>query len=317
MNNLDVVIVNWNAGTQLLECLQSFPTPGRESGFHLSKCIIVDNASTDGSTDLVQSLSFPILLIENPENKGFAYASNQGARMGNSEYILFLNPDVRLFPGSLTRAIRFLDDSQNEKIGILGIQLLDRDGIVQRNAARFPTPDSIFHEMFGLDRLWPKYFPPMIMTDWDHQESMAVDQVQGAVFLMRRNVFDAINGFDEQFFMYFEDVDLALRARQAGWQTYYLATVQSFHRGGGTTYRMKARRLFYFLRSRVQFIAKYFGALAALRLIIATICIEFWTRLAWNFITLSWRRMLENAQAYGMFWREIPRLIKHLKPREG
>src|SRR5687767_10511829 len=248
---LDVVIVNWNAGKQLSDCLKSIKMACRESVFHLSTCIVVDNASTDGSTDQLGTYPFPLTVIKNQENRGFAYACNQGAKSGKAEFILFLNPDVRLFPDSLAKALAFMAGPKNERVGILGIQLVDEEGVIQRNVARFPTPKSLFYQMLGLDRLWPKQYPTHFMTDWDHLESREVDQVQGSFFLVRRKVFDELQGFDERFFMYFEDLDFAFRTKRAGWKVYYLADVQSFHHGGGTSHQVKARRLFHVLYSRM------------------------------------------------------------------
>src|SRR5688572_8284716 len=171
MITLDVIIVNWNAGKQLLDCLKSLQAACQESIFHLSRCLVVDNASTDGSVDQLETYSFPFTLIKNQENMGFAYACNQGAKAGKADFLLFLNPDVRLFPDSLARALVFMAEPKNEGVGILGIQLVDQDGIIQRNVARFPSSKSIFHQMLGLDRLWPKQYPAHFMTEWDHQEN--------------------------------------------------------------------------------------------------------------------------------------------------
>src|SRR5688572_3949737 len=147
MISLDVVIVNWNAGNQLSDCLKSLQMACRESIFHLSGCIVIDNASTDGSADQLETYPFPLTVIKNQENRGFAYACNQGAKSGKAEFILFLNPDVRLFPNSLAKALAFMAEPKNERVGILGIQLVDQQGTIQLNVARFPTPKSLFHQM--------------------------------------------------------------------------------------------------------------------------------------------------------------------------
>jgi N-acetylglucosaminyl-diphospho-decaprenol L-rhamnosyltransferase len=223
MIDLDIVIVNWNTGSQLRECLQSISPGGLLAGFRMRQCVVVDNASVDGSADGMEDLQLPLKLIRNPENKGFAYAINQGAANGKSEYILFLNPDVRLFKACLSTALLLLEKPENKQIGILGIQLVDGIGKVHRNSARFPTPGSLIYEMFGLDHVCPARFPPRVRTDWDHQENRYVDHVEGSFFLVRRKVFEQLSGFDEGFFLYFEDLDFSFRARQAGWKSYYLA----------------------------------------------------------------------------------------------
>jgi GT2 family glycosyltransferase len=312
MINLDIVIVNWNTGPQLRECLQSILPASPASILRVCRCVVVDNASVDGSADDLEGLPLPLTLKRNPENKGFAYACNQGAEPGSAEYLLFLNPDVRLFPDSLTKALLFLQDVQNKRVGILGIQLVDQNGVVQRNVARFPTPGSLFYQMLGLDRLLHSHFRSHFMTDWDYRDSREVDQVTGAFYLVRRKVFEELKGFDERFFMYFEDLDFANRAKQAGWKSYYLADAQAFHHGGGASDQVKARRLSYVLTSRVLYVAKHFGVPAARRTLLASVSMELWTRLGWSLITLSGQNFTETLRGYGMFARALPSLPKEL-----
>ena len=312
MIDLDIVIVNWNTGPQLRDCLESISLASPASVFKLGRCIVMDNASTDGSADNLEGFPLPLALVRNPENKGFGYACNQGAALGSAEFLLFLNPDVRLFPDSMAKALLFLQDPQNEDVGVLGIQLVDQAGLVHRNVARFPTPGSLFYQMFGLDRLWPRRFPSHFMTDWDHQDSREVDQVTGAFFLVRRKVFAELKGFDERFFMYFEELDFAFRAKQSGWKVFYLADAQAFHHGGGATDQVKANRLSYVLKSRVLYVDKHFGVTAARGILIASWGIEFWTRLGWSIIRLSWPDFVETLRAYGLFARSLPRLLREL-----
>ncbi|HEY3477185.1 MAG TPA: glycosyltransferase family 2 protein [Anaerolineales bacterium] len=311
--NLDIVIVNWNAGDKLFECLDSVQHSNADPSYHLANCIVVDNASTDGSVDRIRSMDLPLQLIVNAENKGFGFACNQGANCGSSEYILFLNPDVRLFSDSLSKSIAFMEARENQQIGILGIQMTDQSGAIHRNVARFPSPGSLFYQMLGLDRLWPRRFPPHFMTDWAHLESRIVDQVPGAFFLIRRSLFQALNGFDERFFMYFEDLDLAYRARAAGWPSYYLASLRAFHHGGGTTNQVRSRRLFYVLRSRILYAAKHFGYGHALGLLLASLTVEACARLGWSLVNLSARNFLETLQAYALYMRELPGLIQKIR----
>jgi N-acetylglucosaminyl-diphospho-decaprenol L-rhamnosyltransferase len=313
MIDFDIVIVNWNTGAQLRECLQLILPACPESILCLRRCIIVDNASQDGSTDGLEDLSLPLTIIRNHENMGFGFAANQGAKAGESKYILFLNPDFKLYPDSLVKAMRFMDGKRAEQVGILGIQLVDKDGVVHRNVARFPTPKSLFYQMLGLDHLWPRHFPSHFMTDWDHHESREVDQVTGAFFLVRRRVFEKLKGFDERFYMYFEDLDFAYRAKQTGWSSYYLADAQALHYGGGSSYQIKSRRLYFVFNSRVLYIAKHFGTLSAIKILIACILAEFWARLAWSFANLSKEAAIETIQAYRMFLGTLPQLLRKLR----
>jgi GT2 family glycosyltransferase len=312
MIDLDIVIVNWNNGSELYKCLQSILAACPPNVIHLCQCVVVDNASTDGSLTGLAGLSLPLEIVQNSVNKGFAYASNQGAKVGVAKYILFLNPDSRLFPDNLQKALYFLEEKQNQSIGILGIQLVDGAGNVQRNVARFPTPSSFFYQMLGFDRLFPKYFPAHFMREWNHQESMEVNQVTGAFYLVRRQVFEKLDGFDERFFMYFEDLDFAYRARQAGWKSYYLAETKALHYGGGSSNQVKARRLFYILNSRVLYVAKHFGLVAAFGIMFASVGVESWIRLGRDIKNLSWYNFNNTFHAYAMFLIESRNLIRGL-----
>jgi N-acetylglucosaminyl-diphospho-decaprenol L-rhamnosyltransferase len=313
MANLDIVIVNWNTGTQLRACLQSLSSALLGFGLSEFHCIVVDNGSADGSADGLEGLPFPLKLIRNHENKGFAFACNQGAGQGDSEYILFLNPDCRLFPDSLEKVSHFLEEQGHEHIGIIGVQLVDGNGAIQRNVARFPTPKSLFHQMLGLDRLLPRRFPPHFITDWDYGETREIDQVPGAFFFVRRKVFEHLNGFDERFFMYYEDLDFSYRAVQAGWKSFYLADAQAVHFGGGASYQVKGKRLYYVLTSRALYVAKHFGFQSSLRIIFASWAVEFWGRIGWSFANRSENNFFETIQAYRMYLRTLPQLLKDIR----
>jgi GT2 family glycosyltransferase len=313
MIDFDIVIINWNTGSQLRECLLSIPPACPASDLQLSTCVVVDNASMDGSVEGLESFPFPITLIRNTENKGFAFACNQGEKDGRAEYILFLNPDLKLFSDSFLKPLRFMEEKQNQRIGILGVQLVDEKGIIQRNVARFLSPGSLFSQMIGLDRLWPRRFPSHFQTDWDHRDNREVDQVTGAFFLVRRKVFEELHGFDERFFMYFEDLDFAFRAKQKGWKSYFLADVRAMHYGGGASYQVKARRLFYVLKSRIQYVGKHFGLPAAWGILLASLGMEFFIRLGWSLINLSGQNFVETLKAYGMFITTLPSLMRGLR----
>lgn len=301
MADVDIVVVNWNAGAQLGECLRSIGLPEAKAGFRISRCIVVDNASADGSAESLGVLPVKPEVIRNPENRGFGTACNQGAETGEAQYILFLNPDIRLYPETLGKAVAFMEETDNRQAALLGVQLVDEAGRVQPSTGRFPTPSALLYQMAGLDRVWPRRFPPAVMTDWDHRQSREVEVLQGAFLLARRAAFEALGGFDERFFMYYEDVDLAYRARQAGWKSYYLAEAQAYHRGGGVTERIKAGRLAYWMRSRAQYVAMHFGRAAAAGIVVASLTVELWSRLLWNLLRFSWGHLGDTLAAYGQY----------------
>ncbi|WP_454021127.1 glycosyltransferase family 2 protein [Azospirillum sp. Marseille-Q6669] len=284
-----IITVNWNAGDLLRACAASVPLAltgaAPLKGMTLEAMVVVDNASTDGSADGLETGALvagggPLTVLRNPENRGFAAACNQGAAGSHADWLLFLNPDTRLSDRSLAPALAFLAEPAQARTGILGIRLVDEAGRTQRSCARAPTPGRILAQAMGLDRLAPSLFPPHFMTEWDHLDSRPVDQVMGAFLLIRRSLFEGLGGFDERFFVYFDDVDLCLRARRAGWEVVHFAGAEAYHRGGGTTEQVRDRRLFYALRSRMQFAAKHFSAPAAALVAAATLMVEPLTRLA-------------------------------------
>src|SRR5438132_1856023 len=214
---VDVVIVNWNAGPLLRECAESVVAPGRGL---VSGVVVVGNDSSAGSDRSIERLA-GVTLIRAGENLGFARACNLGAASGGAEFLLFLNPDTRLLPDSLAPVIGFMRRAESADVGICGIQLVGENGAVARNCARFPSAAGFVARTAGLDRVSPAF--SHFESEWDHATTREVDQVMGAFFLVRRSVFDSLQGFDERFFVYFEDLDLALRARRAGWSSVYFA----------------------------------------------------------------------------------------------
>ncbi len=305
---LDIVIVNWNSGQQLRDCLESIASADRYDSI-LGRVVVVDNASHDGSADGLDDIDLPLELIRNPTNRGFGAACNQGTRGGTSDYILFLNPDTRLFGPSLTRPLRFMEQPEIRHVGICGVQLVDEQGVVVRSCSRFPTPGILLARLLGLSHLFPAWFRTHEMREWDHSESRQVDHVIGAYYLIRRPMFESLGGFDEDYFVYIEDLDLSLRALRAGWFSYYLADVQAFHRGGGTSDQVKAARLFYSLRSRILYLFKHFSVPAALGLTLGTLIIEPIVRLDSLAARGSVQGLLDTLKGYAMLWWAVPGLL--------
>ena len=293
---LSIIIVNWNAGHQLRDCVSSIAT-GLQEGFSLSEVIVVDNASSDDSLIGLDRHGVAVRVVGNAENRGFGAACNQGAMMVASEYLLFLNPDTRLFEDSLTKPINFMQQPSNSGVGICGIRLVDEQGNVSTSAARFPTLRVMAGKILGLTKLFPSVFPAHLMTSSDLCVNSSVDQVIGAFFLIRKNVFDRCGGFDERFFVYFEEVDLSLRAKQFGYSSYFLSEVSAFHKGGGCSERVKAARLFYSLRSRILYARKHYSWMEFVGIVLLT-GLELPLRLAQGVVRVSWSDIYNTFAAY-------------------
>lgn len=308
---VSIVIVNWNAGDQLADVVKSI------AHYHcdlVDSVIIVDNASSDNSLSIVESLSklpFPIHIVRNSYNKGFAEGCNQGAILSDSKYILFLNPDVRLFENSLSVPVKFMQQPENNNIGICGISLIDELGNRSTSAAHFPTLRIFVGKSLGLTKFFPKAFPKHLICSIDNYKGGQVDQVIGAFFLIRRKVFDLCNGFDDRFFVYFEEVDLSLRARKLGYLSYLITEIAAFHKGGGCSDRVKAARLFYSLRSRILYAQKHYSLVEFLGLLLLTL-IEFPLRVMQGIVRFSLSDINNTFSAYvslfayflrGLIWR--------------
>lgn len=306
---LDIIIINWNSATQLRRCIDSILSstikiPG--------KLIIVDNCSTDSSMKSLNEI-MDIQILQPRENLGFGGGCNLSSCQSKAGFFLFLNPDIQFPPDSLKKLVDFLNSAElSPETGIIGVQLQNPGGSIQKNIARFPRFKELFPRMAGLDRICSRIFKPHFINDMDYTKNQLVDQVPGAFFLVRRSCFEQLGGFDERFFIYYEDVDFSYRAYQTGWKTQYLADVKVFHSGGGTTESIKDRRLFYSLRSRVLYAGKHFGHWQALAVIFATLTIEFLSRCAHALLRLSTNELTTILKGYSLFMRSLPETLKKL-----
>lgn len=296
---VDIIVVNWNGGDLLRNCITSILDNRNKA--QLGSLIIIDNNSTDHSLELLPNEK-KIKIIRNEENIGFAKACNQGFKAATAEYVLLLNPDTELFENTLANCIAFME--QHQDVDILGAQLLNEDHSISPSCARFPTPIALFRDALGLSKIAPGLFKPAIlMTDWDHKESRFVDQVMGAFMFMKRDIFKTMGYFDEQFFVYFEELDFSLRLANAGGKSYYHTGIKAIHIGKGTTESVKAFRLFLNLRSRLLFAKKHFSSTGYYMVYVSTLTIEFFTRLVFMAIKGNVNDMKELVRTYKMLWQ--------------
>jgi len=306
----DIVIVNWNSGGQLAEAIASIC---RHDHNCVSSVIVVDNASTDDSLARVQAMTtIPVSLqiIRNSENRGFGAACNQGAAIAGSEYLLFLNPDVCLFKDSLSKAIEFMQNPENTRVGIIGVQLVDGHGYVARSCSRFPTLMIFLLQSVGLNRLPCLQHFSQSLIEWDHGSTKQVDQVIGAFFLVRLELFLSLEGFDERFYVYFEEVDFSFRAHKQGWSSVFLAGAKAFHAGGGTSHQVKAHRLFYVLRSRLLYGFKHFRRWQAWILVGLTLAVEPFSRSLFALFSGGISALRDTWRGYIMLYSDIPSILK-------
>lgn len=300
-SKVDVVIVNWNSGELLVKAVESVST---NASSLVGKIIVVDNASNDASLRGLEI--YPnVIVVPQDCNLGFGKASNIGAKLSDAEYILFFNPDASLGAGVLKDVLDFMDNPKNSLIHVCGIALRDECGRVSRSCSRIPTPRSMFFHIIGVDRFFPSL--GFVMAEWAHDCNRFVDHVIGAFYFIRRSVFVELGGFDERFFVYLEDLDLSKKISENGGLVYFFASAVSDHVGGGSSRKIKATRLYYAIRSRLQYMFKNFGFFAFILLSVLSLLIEPLIRVLYGLLSLSYSAIKETVLAYAKLYSWILR----------
>jgi N-acetylglucosaminyl-diphospho-decaprenol L-rhamnosyltransferase len=277
--SLDIIIVNWNSGPFLLKCISSIYETTSGIDF---KIIIVDNHSTDGSTDKIPVKNME-LLIKSESNLGFAKACNLAVSRSDSELLLFLNPDTKVGLSTLESAVSFL--STTPTAGIVGVRQESEKGELIPSCSRFLRLKYMLNDVLGFSKLFPHMMKPAtIMTDWSHDQLSVVDQVMGSFMMIRRSDFIRLGGFDEQFFMYYEDMDLAKRILTLDKKSYYINEIKIIHKGCSSSDSVKDKRLFYSLSSRIKYARKYLGWRESFLITFLTIFPESFTRLLYSLL---------------------------------
>ena len=224
---LSIVVVNFNRCEALRHCLFSIRAAICTSPFEL---FVVDNGSKDGSVAMIQKEFPDAALLRNKTNLGFSRAVNQALRKASGDYFLCLNNDTWLYPQCLDRVLSFMEGHPD--VGIAGGKILNANGSLQFSARSFPTfttalfnRTSFFTQLFPENRFSRRY----LLSDWDHSEIREVDWVSGSFLTIRRGACEAIGLLDERFFLFCEDVDWCLRAKQKGWKVIYLPDAVAIH----------------------------------------------------------------------------------------
>ncbi|MDB5197127.1 MAG: hypothetical protein JWP88_1498 [Flaviaesturariibacter sp.] len=226
----------------------------------LGEVIVVDNNSTDGSTDYLAGTFPQVHFIANQQNTGFARACNQGLAVATGKAILFLNPDTLLAEDSLHTGLRFLEEHLGA--GALGVRMIDGTGAFLKESKRsFPSPMTALYKLFGLSLLFPhsKTFGRYHLGHLPENQNNEVDVLAGAFMLIRKEVLDKVGSFDESFFMYGEDVDLSYRIQAAGYKNYYVADTTIIHFKGESTKRGSLNYVRLFYSAMNKFVRKHYG----------------------------------------------------------
>ncbi len=254
--DLSVIIVSWNVHGRLRECLRSvlsdLPPHLENYSQRIIKCdnndgacqeanrqienrcggvaslsaevFVVDNASTDGTVQMMAEEFPQVKLIVNKENVGFARANNQALDFAQGKYILLLNPDTKILAGALDGMVKFMEDSP--RAGVAGCHLVGEEGETVPSARRFPKVWDQALLILKLPHLAPVLLDSYLMKNFDYEKPAEVDSVRGSFFMIRREVVQKIGGLDERYFVWFEEVDYCRQVKKAGWQVMYTPAVK-------------------------------------------------------------------------------------------
>lgn len=257
MNNLSIIIVNYNTVNELSECIKSIRTHTSDVKYEI---VVVDNNSEDGSKEMLKSDLTDIKKIFLSFNSGFSFANNYAMDRSHTEYVLLLNPDTFLIENSLKVMIDFL--IKNPAVGAVGPVLEDSEGNLQLSMSRFPELKQQLLDALYLQSAMKRY----ALTK-NQRESIAskvpfeVDWVSGGCIMVRKSIYNEIGGLDEQFHLFGEDVDWCLRIKKAGWNIFCLPNTKVIHIGGASTnnnyYTLVSSRF----RSKYIFAKKHFNKL--------------------------------------------------------
>ena len=242
------VVVNYKAKDHALEAVRSLRAEG------LVDIVVADNASGDGVGQALEQADPEVMFVQTGRNLGYGTGVNRGvaALEGDREFVLACNADVIVEPGSVKAMIEALD--RRPEVGIVGPRIEEPGGTLYPSARTFPNLlDSLGHAFLGL--VWPNnsFTRRYRMLDWDHAAAAVVDWVSGSCFMIRRSTWRAINGFDESYFMYAEDVDLCWRAHQAGWKVAYEPAARVLHHQGVSTAKHPYRMILEHHRALLRF----------------------------------------------------------------
>jgi N-acetylglucosaminyl-diphospho-decaprenol L-rhamnosyltransferase len=262
--DLTVVVVSWNVRDLLRRCLDSVLTlPNPQLPISNVEIMVIDNASTDGSAEMVRR-EFPgVQLVANAENRGFTAANNQGLALSRGRYLLLLNPDTEIVDDALATMVAYMDD--HPRVGALGPELRYPDGSRQSSRRRFPTfatalvESTVVQEWWSDNPILRRYY----VGDTPDDAIQPVDWVVGACLLVRREAYEQVGGLDEGFFMYSEEMDWCRRIKDDGWEIVYLPTATVVHYGGKSSEQVVAARHIHFQSSKVRYFRKHHGALQA------------------------------------------------------
>ena len=258
MLDLSIIIVNYNVKEFLQNLIHSIKKAGTNLSYEI---IIVDNASDDGSVELLKDKFPEVKLIANQQNLGFSRANNLGLSIAKGKYLLLLNPDTLVGEDTFEKMISFFES--NPEAGLAGCKILNPDGTLQLACRRlFPGPWTSFCKVTGLSSLFPnsKLFARYNLTYLDENQTYEVDAISGSFMMIKREVYENVGGLDEEFFMYGEDLDWCYRIQKSGYKVFYVHNSQIIHYKGESTKRSSLDETKIFYEAMHLFVKKHLSS---------------------------------------------------------
>lgn len=299
--DLSIVIVNWNTRDLLRDCLESVWT--QLEGIE-AEVIVVDNASVDGSVDMVRDCFPQTRLVINRENRGFAAANNQGFDKSCGRYVLLLNSDTVVHGDVFARSVEYLD--KNPRVGMMGCKVLNGDGSTQMTCSRFPTFANLLLQTLGANRLGGPFFSRYQMLDWARDDEREVEVISGCYLMVRAEVIDEIGYLDEAFFCYGEETDWCRRCHDAGWRLMFAPVGEITHFGSGSTRQVNHIRDIMLSEGTVRLHRKHGGRRNAVLMWMLLLVFNSSRSLFWTLRTL-----LDSADATRLRARHFRSVVRH------
>lgn len=292
MISLNIIIVNWNTKGLLKNCLKSIYKHTSNLDYEV---LVVDNASSDGSVEMIEKEFPQVKLIKNEENVGFARANNQAIRKSKGRYILLLNPDTLILNQAIEKMVDFM--IKNKKVGILGPKIFGKDGSLQISCYRFDSLSTLFSTNIFFNKLGKGYS----YKKFDFNQTKKVDIVTGACLLTKREVIEDIGFLDEDFFIYSEDADWCFRAKKKDWEVVFYPTAEIIHFGGASCEKIQEEASIEAYSSRIKFLKKHFNK-AKVKAMSALLFIGVFLRLIILFFLIYLKPIPENKIRLQKYW---------------
>jgi len=298
--DVSILIVNWNTVDMLYNCLESVY---KETSGIKFEVIVIDNASSDKSVEMVREKFPDVILIENEVNCGFAAANNQGLEIAQGRYALLLNSDTVVLENAIAKTYTFAE--ANSEAAVVGCRVLNSDRKIQSSCFMFPSILNLCLSSTYLYKLFPRnrFFGRELLTWWDKNSINEVDCVSGCYMLVRKDAIDQAGVMDERFFMYFEETDWCYRFKKYGWKTLFTPEAEIIHLGGGSAEQVPVKMTLLLKGSMLLFFKKHNGILIyiAACLLIALfffIRIPYWLLMSFSSQKDKKRKCLQTAYSY-------------------